>query len=272
MKKRWSQKTTLTVLLIFTACLIWAAGLYTSQSPLHKAYGQQPNGSITIYLAGDSTVSNYSSKLAPREGWGQELAGMFDGKVVVNNQAKPGRSSKSFIDEGRLNTILGQIKEGDYLFIQFGHNDEKIKHPNLYTEPFTTYKSYLKQYIDGARQKGAIPILVTPVERRRFSPSGKVLSSHGQYPAAMRELAKEENVPVIDLTARSKELFQEFGPRETKNLFLWLIPGDSPNYPDGVKDGTHFQKEGAQEIAELVVEEMNKLNLPLTNHVRKEFQ
>ena len=268
MKKRWSGKLTLTVLAAFTACIVLAAGVYTSKVPPQKAYGQQKKGSITVYLAGDSTVSNYSSKLAPRTGWGQVLPEMFDKEVVVSNQAKPGRSSKSFIDEGRLNTILGQIKEGDYLFIQFGHNDEKINNPTLYTKPSTTYKSYLKQYIDGARQKGAVPVLITPVERRRFSSGGKAAASHGAYPAAMMELAKQENVPVIDLTAKSKKLFQELGPRKTKDIFLWLNPGDSPNYPDGVKDGTHFQKNGARAIAKLVIEGIGELDLPLKDHVR----
>ncbi len=262
----------MSVLLVLTACLVWATGIYSLKDPPKKVYGEEKKGIITVYLAGDSTVSNYTSDLAPRAGWGQVVGEMFDGQVVVSNHAKPGRSSKSFIDEGRLDAILSQIKQGDYLFIQFGHNDEKIKYPSLYTDPSTTYKSYLKQYIDGARSKGAIPVLVTPVERRRFTPSGKVFSTHGTYPAAMMALAKEENVPVIDLTGKSNELFQKLGPSKTKDVFLWLNPGDSPNYPNGVKDGTHFQEKGAREVAKLVIEEIVNKDIPLKEHVREEFR
>ncbi|MGG1400797.1 rhamnogalacturonan acetylesterase [Bacillus salipaludis] len=209
---------------------------------------------ITLYLAGDSTVSNYTDNMAPRTGWGQVLPEFFNKRVRIKNCAVPGRSSKSFIMEGRLAGILKQIHKGDYLFIQFGHNDEKIKDPTRYTKPSTTYKSYLKQYIAGARQKGAIPILVTPMERRRFSSQGDALNTHGRYPSAIRELGHEEHVAVIDLTAKSKKLFQQLGPEKTKELFMWIDPGTNPNFPRGVQDNTHFQDKGAKEIAKLVVE------------------
>lgn len=226
---------------------------------------------ITIYLAGDSTVSAYSGSYRPRAGWGQMLAESFDQDVIVKNEALRGRSSKSFIQEGRLNRILKKIEKGDYLFIQFGHNDEKINYPALYTEPSTTYKSYLKQYIDGARKKNAIPVLITPVERRSFSKDGIALDTHGQYPAVMKELADEENVPVIDLTAKSKGLYQQLGPEKTKELFLWLNTGEQPNYPNGVQDNTHFQQRGAREIARLVIEGMAEQKLPLSSHIHKGF-
>ncbi|MFS0635974.1 rhamnogalacturonan acetylesterase [Mesobacillus foraminis] len=225
---------------------------------------------ITVYLAGDSTVSSYDQTLAPRMGWGQVLDRYFDDKIVVKNEASSGRSSKSFIDEGRLDAILDEIEKGDYLFIQFGHNDQKIEDPSRYTEPYSTYKSYLKQYIDGARAKNALPVLVTPVERRRFTAEGLARDSHGEYPAAMKELAKEENVPVIDLTAKSKSLFQELGPEATKEVFLWLEPGEHMNYPEGVQDNTHFQEAGAEKIAVLVAEGLKELKLvPLRNHLYK---
>ncbi|WP_420490114.1 rhamnogalacturonan acetylesterase [Neobacillus drentensis] len=223
---------------------------------------------ITVYLAGDSTVSNYSSKAAPRAGWGQVFPRFFDKKVVVKNEAKSGRSSKSFIDEGRLESILKQIEKGDYLFIQFGHND-KIE-DRRYTEPYSTYKSYLKQYIDGARAKQAIPVLVTPVERRHFTTGGLELDSHGAYPTAMKELGLEEHVPVIDLTAKSKVLFQKLGPERTKDIFLWLETGANKNYPKGIQDNTHFQENGAKEIARLVLDSIKELKLtPLQNHILK---
>ncbi|MEH7336224.1 rhamnogalacturonan acetylesterase [Neobacillus drentensis] len=225
---------------------------------------------ITVYLAGDSTVSNYEDSLAPRAGWGQVFDRFLDDKIIVKNEASSGRSSKSFIDEGRLASILNQIEKGDYLFIQFGHNDEKVEDPTRYTEPFSTYKSYLKQYIDGARAKGAIPVLVTPVERRRFTEEGIARDSHGDYPAAMKELGLEENVPVIDLTAKSKALFQELGPEGTKDLFLFLDAGEHVNYPNGVQDNTHFQEAGAEAIARLIPEGIEESHLvPLRNHIIK---
>lgn len=234
-----------------------------------KVYTQEKP--ITIYLAGDSTVSDYSSSLAPRAGWGQVLAKYFDNQVVVKNEAIPSRSSKSFIDEGRLDSILNQIEKGDYLFIQFGHNDEKIKDPNRYTEPYSTYKNYLKQYIDGARSKQAIPVLVTPVERRYFTEEGMLSRTHSNYPAAMKELGLEEHVPVIDLTAKSHALFQKLGPEKTKDVFLWMDAKENKNYPNGVQDNTHFQEAGAKLIARLVIEGIEESNLmPLTNHLEKD--
>lgn len=223
---------------------------------------------ITVYLAGDSTVSNYPDNMAPRTGWGQVLPSFFDDRVRIKNRAVPGRSSKSFIMEGRLAGILKQIHKGDYLFIQFGHNDEKFKDSTRYTKPSTTYKSYLKQYIAGARQKGAIPVLVTPMERRRFSSEGDALNTHGKYPSAMRELGHDEHVTVIDLTAKSKKLFQQLGPEKTKELFMWVDPGTTPNFPRGVQDNTHFQDKGAKAIAKLVVEGIQEHGLGLRAHLK----
>nr|WP_273848269.1 rhamnogalacturonan acetylesterase [Halalkalibacter alkalisediminis] len=215
----------------------------------------------SIYVVGDSTASNYASSLAPRAGWGQVFGELFDKKIAVKNHATSGRSSKSFIDEGRLTVVLNEIEKGDYLFIQFGHNDQKDDDPSRYTEPYTTYKSYLKQYIDGAYVKGAIPVLVTSVERRRFTDDGQARDSLGDYPKAMKELGEELNVPVIDLTEKSKEMYEEIGPEGTKNVFLWIEAGEHENYPNGVQDNTHFQENGARLIAQLVAEDIKKLQL-----------
>ncbi|WP_081256695.1 rhamnogalacturonan acetylesterase [Geobacillus stearothermophilus] len=222
---------------------------------------------ITIYLAGDSTVAAAPRSRAPRAGWGEMLDDWFDDNVMVKNMAASGRSAKSFVEEGRLSRILREMKKGDYLFIQFGHNDEKVNDPARYTEPFTSYQSYLKRYIDGARTKGATPVLITPVERRRFSADGRALNSHGLYPAAMKALGEREHVPVIDLTAKSRQRFEQLGPEQTKQLFLWLAPGEHANYPHEIEDNTHFHKRGAKEIARLVVEGIMELNLPLRRHL-----
>ncbi|WP_329277321.1 rhamnogalacturonan acetylesterase [Streptomyces sp. NBC_01451] len=207
---------------------------------------------VHVYIAGDSTASTYVSSLAPRTGWGQALPVFLTSNAVAVNVAKSGTSSKSFIDLGRLDHILGLIKSGDYLLISFGHNDEKSDDPARYTEPWTTYKSYLSQYIDKSRAKGAVPVLLTPVERRRFNSAGAVTPSHGDYPAAMRELAAAKGVPLIDLTASSTALWSRVGVEGTKKYFMILSAGQYPNYPDGSADNTHFQAFGAIEVARLV--------------------
>jgi len=205
----------------------------------------------TLFLAGDSTVADGLATNYPLSGWGQMLPMYLNFRATVDNHAMSGRSSKSYIDEGRLDRILQDIKRDDYLLIQFGHNDPK---PNeeRHTDPFTTYKEMLKQYIDGARAKAAHPILITPVSLRKFTEDGKIIDNHGDYVIAMKQLAEEEDVPLVDLTSSSKQLFEQLGPEETKDLFVWLAPGEFANYPDGLEDNTHFQQRGAMEIARLV--------------------
>ncbi|MDR7000130.1 rhamnogalacturonan acetylesterase [Neobacillus niacini] len=268
MKNNQGKKFTFASILIIAAVmtLFITSNVFGKLSRDQNQQGKKKR--ITMYLAGDSTVSNYPDNMTPRTGWGQVLPAFFDGQVLIKNRAVPGRSSKSFIKEGRLAVILKQIHKGDYLFIQFGHNDEKIKDPSRYTEPSTTYKTYLKQYIDGARQNGAIPVLVTPVERRRFSPEGSAAETHGRYPAAMKELGQKEHVTVIDLTEKSRKLFQQLGPEKTKELFMWLDPGTNPNFPRGVQDNTHFQDKGAREIAKLVVEGIKEHGLGLRTYLK----
>ncbi|MCL7748237.1 rhamnogalacturonan acetylesterase [Halalkalibacter alkaliphilus] len=222
---------------------------------------------VTIYLAGDSTVSNYEKNRAPRAGWGQVLQSFMKEEIVVQNEAASGRSSKSFIDEGRLDIIDRTITEGDYLFIQFGHNDSKVD-KERYTEPSTSFKSYLSLYIEVAKKNHAYPLLITPVQRRMFNERGELQETHGIYPEAMRELAKTLEVPLIDLTEKSKELFEQLGPERTKEFFLWLEPGNHVNYIDGVQDDTHFSEVGAKKIAELVVEGIIELNLPLAKYTK----
>lgn len=207
---------------------------------------------VRVYIAGDSTASTYVSSLAPRAGWGQALPVFLTSNAVAVNMAQSGASSKSFIDQGRLDRILALINRGDYLLISFGHNDEKREDPARYTEPSTTYKSYLSQHIDKSRAKGAIPVLVTSVERRHFGSTGTISPSHGAYPAAMRQLAAAKGVPLIDLTASSTALWNRAGVEGTKKYFMHLPAGQYPNYPDGIQDNTHFQAFGAIEVARLV--------------------
>ncbi|WP_159884801.1 rhamnogalacturonan acetylesterase [Paenibacillus puerhi] len=208
---------------------------------------------ITLFLAGDSTVTDSSEEGFPFSGWGQMLQCFFKHDVAVANHAKGGRSSKSFISEGRLALIDEELKEGDFLFIQFGHNDQKAD-PERHTDPTTTYPEHLRQYIAAARSKKANPVLVTSVHRRYFDAEGKVENTHGSYLDAVRQLAEEEGVPLIDLADKSKRLFEELGPEETKSIFLWGSPGEWKSRSSGVADNTHFQERGGLRVAELVVQ------------------
>ncbi|WNB85638.1 rhamnogalacturonan acetylesterase [Cellulomonas sp. ATA003] len=206
---------------------------------------------VTVYVAGDSTAATYAWHEAPRAGWGQALGEFLRDEVDVVNLAWSGASSRSFAEAGLLNRILDRIQPGDVLLISFGHNDSKTDDRG--TDPYTTYQSTLLRYVDGARARGAQPVLVTPVERRRFTDTGAVRTSHGEYPEAMRQLAQREDVPLVDLTALSLERWAELGPNGTTGEFLHLAPGERPNYPDGVADNTHFGARGAIELARLVV-------------------
>lgn len=205
-----------------------------------------------VFVAGDSTAATYAVADHPRAGWGQALPVFLRPETRVVNEALSGASSKSFADLGRLDRILTAIRPGDLLLVSFGHNDEKIEDPARGTDPWTTFQDYLRRYLDGARTRGAHPVLVTPVERRRFTAAGEPYLSHGEYPDAMRALAAATRTPLIDLTASSFALWGALGPEATKDHFLWLDPGESPNYPTGVADNTHFQAHGAIEVARLV--------------------
>lgn len=205
----------------------------------------------TLHIAGDSTAAQKYADAAPETGWGMALPFFLGRALAVANHAVNGRSSKSFIDEGRLTALLEGVRGGDLVLIQFGHNDEKTEDPARGTDPYTTYQEYLRQYVKGARAHRAHPVLITPVERRRFAADGTAKPTHGEYPAAMRALAAEEQVPLLDLQALSLARWQELGPAGTEAYFNRLEPGQSPNYPDGKQDNTHFRPRGAIEVARM---------------------
>ncbi|MEH7222649.1 rhamnogalacturonan acetylesterase [Bacillus sp. JJ1566] len=222
---------------------------------------------IHIYIAGDSTVSDCPPNEEPRAGWGQVLHHYFLDNVIIHNLAVGGRSSKSFIDEKRLETILNEIQPNDYLFIQFGHNDQKQDHRR--TERNSSYPFYLNQYIDGARQKNAIPVLVTSMHRRTFNDNGRIVNSLGEYPESMIDLANEQQVTLIDLWNKSKQLYESLGPEMSKDLFLWFEPGEHPNYPDGICDDTHFREDGAHKFASIIAKEIKENISDLAVYVKE---
>lgn len=201
----------------------------------------------TLFIAGDSTAAQKYSDAAPETGWGMALPFFLHKDRPVANHAVNGRSSKSFIDEGRLDAVLAAIRPGDVLLVQFAHNDEKTTDPTRYTEPWTTYQDHLRMYVDGARAKGARPVFATPVERRRFDAGGNAVPTHGEYPAAMRALAETERVALLDIQALSLALWQELGVEETKTYFNWT---------ESEQDNTHFNPPGAIAVARLVTREL----------------
>lgn len=215
---------------------------------------------ITIFLAGDSTVTDPVHDNFPFSGWGQMLNYFFKHDVVVANHAIGGRSTKSFIAEGRLKRIVEEIREGDFLFIQFGHNDQKSD-DERHTDPENSYPQYLKQYIDAALAKKATPVLITSVHRRYYDDAGNIMNTHTTYLDAVKKLAADENVLCIDLAKRSKALFESLGEEATKSIFLWGERGEWIHYSNGVMDNTHFQEYGSMKIAELIVEGVRELNL-----------
>ncbi|MEU9733558.1 rhamnogalacturonan acetylesterase [Streptomyces sp. NPDC048002] len=221
-----------------------AAALPLTFGTAHAGEHRRPR---TLFIAGDSTAAQKYADAAPETGWGMALPFFLRKGLAVSNHAVNGRSSKSFVDEGRLDALLADVRPGDFLLVQFAHNDEKTTDPTRYTEPWTTYLDHLRLYIDGARRRGARPVLATAVERRRFDADGNALPSHGDYPAAMRSLAEQDRVPLLDVQALSLALWQSLGVEETKKYFNWTATE---------QDNTHFNPPGAIAVARLVAREL----------------
>ncbi len=214
-----------------------------------------------IFWAGDSTVQTNDITTYPQTGIGQVFSLYTKPDVVIINHAKNGRSTKSFIDEGRLEDIDGEIGEGDYLFIQFGHNDEKNEDPTRYTEPFSTFMDNLKIYIDVAKKHGANPVLITPLERRCFVDAKHLgMGAHSDYVAAMKQTAEQCKVPLIDLYSMSRMEMKKAGKSFSKKWFMNFSAEEYPNYPDGKKDNTHLRYEGAIAFAGLVAKGLRELD------------
>jgi lysophospholipase L1-like esterase len=223
---------------------------------------------IKVYMIGDSTMCEYSAKRAPLTGWGMPFKNYFDSSVIIDNRAKGGRSTRTFISENRWKPIVDNLNEGDWVLIQFGHNDEakEEKYKDRYT-PVPDYKNNLIKFITETVAKKAIPVIITPVSRLRFDKEGKQQETHAEYTAACYEVAKQFNVPLIDLDKKSRELFQHLGPGNARLLFMQLEPGENPSYPNGQKDNTHFNAYGARRIAELVLQQIKELHLGLADHI-----
>jgi lysophospholipase L1-like esterase len=224
---------------------------------------------IVVYLAGDSTLAEKKPEKRPETGWGEMFQQYFDaGKVVIENHAQNGRSTKTFISENRWQAIVDKLKKGDYVFIQFGHNDQSKEKGERYTPP-EDFKKNLARMVNDVRVKKAYAVLLTPVMRRRFDKDGKFYDAHGEYPNLTRSVAKDLKVSLIDMHRSSEKLIIEYGLEKSKKLFLQLKPGENPNYPNGIEDNTHFSPLGAEEMARLAVAEIKKSKIKLRKYLKK---
>lgn len=229
----------------------------------------EAKGPITIYLAGDSTMAQKRPEKRPETGWGEALQKYFrEDKVKVDNRAQNGRSTRTFIAEGRWQAIIDKLNKGDYVFIQFGHNDGSKDKVDRYTPP-ADYRRNLMAFIQDVRARKAIPILLTPVMRRRFDNEGKFYDTHGEYPDLVRAVAAEQKVTLIDMHRQSELVIREYGIEGSRQLFLQLAAGVNPNYPNGIEDNTHFSPVGAEVMARLVVDAIRQQKLPLAKHLNQ---
>jgi len=222
----------------------------------------------TIFLAGNSTVTD--QEYEPWASWGQMFPNFLKANVVVANFAESGETLLAFKRENRLKKILSLMKKGDFLFMEFAHNDQKTGGNHL--DPFTTYKAELKFYIAEAKKKGGIPVLVTSTNRRRFDENGKIINTLEDFPAAMRQLAAEDHVLLIDLNAMSKDLYESLGPETSKKAFVHYPANSYPGQTQALADDTHFNPYGAYELAKCIVRSIVENNLPLKIYVRDDWK
>lgn len=227
---------------------------FNGDAPQPVSITLQKINAPTVFLVGDSTVTDQPYE--PAASWGQMLPVFFDSTFAVANHAESGETLKSFITSLRFAKVLEEIKPGDYLFIQFGHNDQKQQWPQTYVEAETTYQDYLNVFIAEARMRGATPVLITSVQRRTFDKQGKINNSHGYYPQAVRNLAREKNVALIDLDSMSVKLYEALGETQAPLAFN-----------DHGKDIAHHNNYGAYQLAQCVVEGIRRTQLPLAAHI-----
>lgn len=242
--------------LVVMFCALSLAALFSFTLPPKK---------LKIWMVGDSTMSIKAPDKFPETGWGVPFAQFFREEVEVVNMAKNGRSTKSCIRSGTWREVYESAQKGDYVLIQFGHNDEKV-HKSGTGTTIDEYKANLSMFVTEARAKDATPILLTPIARRAFK-EGKLVDTHGAYPAAVKQVADSLNVYLIDLTRQTSDLLTAMGEEKSKDLFLHLPQGHA-NYPEGVVDNTHLNEEGAMAVASLVANELKWQNIPLAKKLK----
>lgn len=229
----------------------------------------EKSGVVTVFLAGNSTVVDQSYE--PWASWGQMIPVFFKpGKVAIANYAESGETLSSYMAQKRFEKTLSLMKPGDYAFVEFGHNDQKQKGAGV--GAFTSYKKDLEFFIAEVKKKGGNPVLVTSVQRRRFDNAGKIEETLGDYPAAVRQVAKEQNLPLIDLNAMTKTMYEAWGPEASIKAFVHFPANSFPNQDKELADNTHFRPFGAYEVARLVIKGIRDAHIPLAKDIRTEVQ
>ncbi len=223
------------------------------------------DNAVTVYLAGNSTVVDQDDD--PWASWGQMFPRFLKQGVAVANHAESGLSLGSFISGNRLKKVLSSMRPGDYLFIEFGHNDMKEKGPD--DGAYKSYTERMKLFITEARKKGGLPVIVSPANRRSFDDNGKITNSLVDYPAAARKVAEELKVPFIDLNAMTKTMYEALGPEESKNLFVIYPANSFPGEPNALNDNTHFNSYGAYQLTKCIIEGIKDNNLVITKYLVK---
>ena len=225
----------------------------------------------TLYLIGDSTMSDKKDpEINPEHGWGQMLPELMTSEITIENHAVNGRSTRSFIAEGRWETVKSKLKPGDFVFIQFGHNDQKFEDADRFTNPYTQYRANLEKFVEESREKGAIPVLFSSIVRRNFNEKGVLIDTHGEYPLVVRMVADGLDVPFIDHQLLTEQLEIAYGPENSKSLHLHLKPGEDDYEPKGVEDNTHLSEKGATLVASLALQAIAQKDLQLKKYIKPE--
>ncbi len=224
---------------------------------------------LTVFLCGDSTMADKLPVDKPETGWGMVMPEYFNEAVQVQNHAVNGRSTKSFINEGRWQKVLNQVKKGDWVLIQFGHNDAKVSDTTKYAPAQTTYRQNLVRFVNETRAKGGNPVLITTVMRRKFDENGQFVDTHTDYPIVTKQVATQLQVPLIDLHAKSQQAIEQHGVEGSKSLFMHYVGGVFQKFPKGIIDDTHFSRYGAEVMANLVAESIVEQSLGLRVFLKK---
>ena len=225
-----------------------------------------PAEPVTVFLIGDSTMADKPIEGNPERGWGQLFPSFFDSTVRVTNHARNGRSTRSFLAEDRWRPVMDSLRPGDYVFIQFGHNDQSREKVDRYTPP-EDYRANLVRFVSDTRARGGHPVLCTSIVRRRFDDNGEFHDVHGVYPGIVREVAESLDVPLLDMHRKSELLIRSLGPEGSKEIFLWVPPGVYAALPGGKEDNTHFSEVGATAMARLAAEGIRELGLDLAHRL-----
>lgn len=265
-KKSGMKHYKLNFLLIFLVALFIQINKVTAQ-----VESQPQQQLVSIHTIGDSTMADkVNPEENPERGWCQLLPIFLNDKAVVKNHAVNGRSTRSFIQQKRWDSVYSKLNIGDYVFIQFGHNDQKENDSLRYTNPHTAYRHNLIKFVQEAREKGAHPVLFSSIVRRNFNEDGTLVDTHGDYPMEVRLVAQEFEVPFIDLQYATEQMEERYGVEASKKLHLHYAPNEIAYYPEGKEDDTHLSIEGATEVARLAVAELKNKVPEFTNFIKEE--